>query len=230
MTARPGFTSVDGRLFVWRMIARRALPFIALCFALAALPAAAEQPQMSPETLKAFTTFRNSKDYVDALLAAVMDQDLRLWPGCDKRKPISRTLIEIIKPPQFPKDGAQPTAGFWGERVELDRCGTRGVQTVYFDAGEKINIAPGVPGRTLANLYLQVDVGKAVIDADLAKERTCRAREIIDSAVITPPSGTAGKWVERWSVIACGVTRTHDVTFTRKPEGDISFSVVASKG
>ena len=200
-----------------------------VCLALVA-PIAAVAEQLPPDTLKAFTAFRNSKAYVDALLAAVLEQDRRLWPSCDKRTPISRTLVEIIKPPQFAKDAKQPTDGFWGERVELDRCGTKGAQTVYFQASEKIDVAPGVPGRTLANLYLQVDAGKAVIDADLVKEKTCRAREILDSAVVTPPSGPGSRWVERWSVIACGTTRTHDVTFTPKPDGEIAFSVSIPKG
>ncbi|MGE5148204.1 MAG: hypothetical protein ACM3N5_15735 [Candidatus Eiseniibacteriota bacterium] len=193
-------------------------------------PVAGAADQLSPDELKAFTTFRNSKDYVDALLAAVLDQDSRLWPNCDKRKPISRTLIEVIQPPHFAKDAKQPDAGFWGERVELDRCGARGVQTVYFQVKDKVDLAPGVPGRTLANLYLQVDTGKAVIEADLTRERTCRAREILDSAVITPPASPGARWVERWTVIACGVQRTHDVTFTPKPDGEIAFSVGPSKG
>ncbi|HVO13876.1 MAG TPA: hypothetical protein VMV26_01625 [Alphaproteobacteria bacterium] len=200
--------------------------------ALLALPAASraeQQPQLSPEVTKQFVAFRNSKDYIDALLAAVMEQDQRLWPSCDTRKPISRTLVEIIKPPQFGKDGKQPTAGFWGERVELDRCGTRGAQTVYFDVKDKINLAPGLPGRTLANLYLQVDTGKAVIDADLKKEKTCTAREIVDSAVLTPPPSPGAPWVERWTVAACGVLRPHDVTFTPKPDGDITFAVATPK-
>jgi hypothetical protein len=193
----------------------------------AAGPARAE---MSPETAKAFTAFRNSKGYVDALLGAVMDQDRLLWPNCDKRTPVSRTLVEVIRSPLFNKDPKQPSSGFWGERVELDRCGTRGVQTVYFEVKDKIDIAPGLPGRTLANLYLQVDTGKAVIDADLASEKTCRAREIVDSAVLTPPAAAGGRWVERWTVAACGVLRTHDVTFTPKPDGDITFAVTPSKG
>lgn len=190
---------------------------------------AEQQPQLSPEVTKQFTTFRTSKGYVDALLAAVMEQDQRLWPSCDKRKPISRTLVEIIKPPQFGKDGKQPTAGFWGERVELDRCGARGVQTVYFEVKDKIDLALGLPGRTLANLNLQVDTAKAVIDADLAKEKTCNAREIVDSAVQTPPASPGGPWVERWTVAACGVLRPHDVTFTPKGDGDITFAVTAPK-
>jgi hypothetical protein len=203
--------------------------------ALSAWPTAAraEQPsQLSPELTKQFATFRSSKGYVDALLAAVLEQDQRLWPNCDKRKPISRTLVEMIKPPQFGKDGKQPqpTAGFWGERVELDRCGARGVQTVYFEVKDKINLALGLPGRTLANLYLQVDTGKAVIEADLAKEKTCNAREIVDSAVVTPPASPGGRWVERWTVAACGVLRAHDVTFTPKGDGDITFAVTAPKG
>jgi hypothetical protein len=193
------------------------------------LPARAEQPQLSPEAAKQFADFRNSKGYVDALVGAVMEEDQRLWPNCDKRKPISRTLIEIIKPPQFGKDGKQPTAGFWGERVELDRCGARAVQTVYFEVNDKINVAAGLPGRTLANLFLQVDAGKAVIVADLAKEKTCTAREIVDSAVVTPPAAPGRAWVERWTVAACGTLRPHDVTFTPKPDGDISFAVTAPK-
>ena len=199
-----------------------------ICLALLA-PLAQAEDQLSPDTVKAFSAFRNSKDYVDALLAAVLDQDRRLWPDCDKRKPISRTLIEIIKPPHFAKDATKPDAGFWGERVELDRCGTRGVQTVYFEVKDKVDLAPGVPGRTLANLYLQVDTGKAVIEADLRKERTCRAREILDSAVISPPAKPGDRWVERWTVIACGVKRTHDVTFTPKSNGEITFAVTPSK-
>jgi hypothetical protein len=200
--------------------------------ALLALPATAgaqQQPQLSPEVTKQFVAFRNSKDYIDALVAAVMKQDQRLWPSCDTRKPISRTLVEIIKPPQFGKDGKQPTAGFWGERVELDRCGVRGVQTVYFQVKDKIDLAPGLPGRTLANLYLQVDTGKAVIEADLKKEKTCTAREIVDSAVVTPPASPGGPWIERWTVAACGVLRAHDVTFTPKGDGDIRFVVSAPK-
>lgn len=211
------------------MTAPTALRSVALALLLALLPIGASAEQLSPETTKAFTDFRNSKAYVDALLAAVMDQDKRLWPSCDKRTPISRTLIEIIKPPTFAKEAEQPTDGFWGERVELDRCGSRGVQTVYFQAGDKIDVAPGLPGRTLANLYLQVDTGKAVIEADLSKEKTCRAREIIDSAVITPPAAPGSRWVERWTVIACGVMRSHDVTFTPKGEGDITFAVTPPK-
>ena len=213
MTVRPVFSLAAGLV----------------CLALFA-PLAAAVEQLPPDTLKAFTAFRNSKTYVDALLAAVMEQDRRLWPSCEKRTPISRTLVEIIKAPHFAKDAKQPDDGFWGERVELDRCGTRGVQTVYFQARDKIDLAPGVPGRTLANLYLQVDTSKAVIDADLVKEKTCRAREIIDSAVVTPPGAPGSRWVERWSVIACGTTRTHDVTFTPKPDGEIAFTVSITKG
>ena len=213
------------------MIVRPVLRLVAAMFCLALLaPVAQAADELPPDTLKAFSAFRNSKEYVDALLAAVMDQDRRLWPGCDKRKPISRTLIEIIKPPHFAKDATKPDAGFWGERVELDRCGTRGVQTVYFEVKDKVDLAPAVPGRTMANLYLQVDTGKAVIEADLRKEKTCRAREILDSAVIAPPAKPGGRWVERWTVIACGVQRTHDVTFTPKPNGEIAFSVGPSKG
>ena len=212
------------------MTAPTALRLAAAGMLMLLLPFGASAEQLSPEATAAFTAFRNSKTYVDALLAAVMEQDKRLWPSCEKRTPISRTLIEIIQPPEFAKEGEQPKAGFWGERVELDRCGTRGVQTVYFEAKDKVNVAPGLPGRTLANLYLQVDTGKAVIQADLAKEKTCRAREIIDSAVITPPAAAGGRWVERWTVIACGVTRAHDVTFTPKGEGDITFAVTAPKG
>ena len=185
---------------------------------------------LPPDVLNKFGEFRNSKTYVDALVAAVMEQDKRLWPKCEKRTPISRTLIELIKPPEFGKDGDQPTAGFWGERVELDRCGTKGVQTVYFEVKDKIDVAPGLPGRTLANLYLQVDTAKAVIDADLSKEKTCRAREIIDSAVVTPPAEAGARWVERWTVIACGVMRSHDVTFSPKPNGEIAFAITSPKG
>jgi hypothetical protein len=196
---------------------------------LMAAPWTASAEELSPETTKAFSAFRNSKAYVDALLAAVMEQDQLLWPSCAKRTPISRTLIEIIKPPQFAKDGKQPTAGFWGERVELDRCGARGVQTLYFEVKEKIDMAPGLPGRTLANLYLQVDAGKAVIDTDLTREKTCRAREIVDSTVVTPPAAAGSRWVERWTVAACGVLRAYDVTFTPKPDGEIAFAVSIPK-
>jgi hypothetical protein len=212
------------------MTAPTALRVVAAGLLLLLAPLGASADELPPETAKAFAEFRNSKAYVDALLAAVMDQDSRLWPECDKRSPISRTLIEIIRPPKFTKERAEPIEGFWGERVELDRCGTRGVQTVYFEAKEKIDVAPGLPGRTLANLYLQVDTGKAVIQADLAREKTCRAREIIDSKVITPPAETGGRWVERWTVIACGVKRDHDVTFTPRGEDDITFAVSPPKG
>jgi hypothetical protein len=193
-------------------------------------PVAASAEDLPPETAKAFAAFRNSKTYVDALLGAVMEQDQRLWPSCEKRTPISRTLVEIVRRPLFNKDGKEPTSGFWGERVELDRCGTKGAQTAYFEVRDQIDVAPGLPGRTLANLFLQVDTGKAVIEADLAKEKTCRAREIIDSAVINPPAEPGGRWVERWTVVACGVKRPHDVTFTPKSDGDIAFAVSSPKG
>src|SRR5690606_8819680 len=76
--------------------------------------------QLSPEEIKKFGEFRNSQAYVEALLAAVMDQDQRLWPNCEKRQPVSRAVVEIVRPIKFGGDSPQPTEGFWGERVELD--------------------------------------------------------------------------------------------------------------
>jgi hypothetical protein len=100
---------------------------------------------------------------------------------------------------------------------------TLGVSGLLVLAGEA-----SAQGGTSASPVLQRDVTQLVMVADMAMDRECTQRKVVNAEIVeASPDGKSG--VERWTVERCGKLVSYRITFSPSPRGGTDFSVQFEK-
>src|SRR5690349_12765579 len=124
----------------------RRVPALGLACTLtwSAAPGASAQ---TPDALRAYIQTPAHR----AQVLAAMRPYIASVPGCQKQT-TGGTSILIFTPPVFGADGT-PTAGAWGERMQVDGCGTSGLLNVLTmaRAGASPLVGALLPGDTRTN-------------------------------------------------------------------------------
>jgi len=76
--------------------------------------------------------------------------------------------------------------------------------------------AGSLPGKTSANPELESDTLRRILSTDLAADKACEPRQVVDREVI---SVTPDKAIEHWTVDRCGTLVQYTVTYLPDPQG-----------
>ncbi|MEW5726593.1 MAG: hypothetical protein AB1918_02090 [Pseudomonadota bacterium] len=200
---------------------RRVLPIAALC--LSALPAAAQQPAQAPQApvppeIVQLRAYVNTPDYVATVVRVALEGEKDIAPECKQPKPVDRTDFRVIRMPAW-SALPYPTAGEWVDQIKIDRCGTPVLHNVVFTARSDgfPAIRLGMPGETALSPRLQLTALPEVLKAGAAALKCKQADKAVVTntalnKVVEQPKANAkgvvvgGKWVETWTVRACGKT------------------------
>ncbi len=206
--------------------------WIGLATILFAGQATAQAPgEVSAETVRKFSEFRKSDFYIRLLVARALEDDRKMPPPCTDFRPYRRELVSVMRPIKFDGEAKEPTSGVWLERLHVRRCGKIVYRNVFFVAkpNDILKAGDAAPSLTKTDLRLQIDAGRGIMIADRVRDPSCRERTLVDTEVLSQPPAGGGPWLERWTVHACGVTASHDVTFTPNARGGVTYSVNATR-
>lgn len=114
------------------------------------------------------------------------------------------------------------------EQVEEAKARTRQLQERLRELElemSSLRIPDRAPGSTGACLTLQRVIMRLLWLVDLARDRTCSSRQILDTAVVEVTAGAEPKVIERWTINRCGERVDYLVEFTTSPQGRTSFTI-----
>jgi len=193
-------------------------------FCVAALPAAAQNPQDADRFIKLVQSY----DYEKLIGSKVIETDQQMSPPCQgERKIEGRQIVAITEAPQFIATRDVPVAGRWLERVVVSRCGKTVRHNVFLFASKLrgLHAVVGFPGDSRADLDLQFQIGKQVVAGARRTNPGCKKLDIIDIAQREKNVPPGRPWTEIWTSWACGTLLTSEVRYAPKPGGGIGYSV-----
>lgn len=206
---------------------RRLAPLAAL--ALAALPAAAQQPQQRPTAeVQRLGEFLRTPEHLAQLGAAIRAFEPTAHPTrCADVRPTKGRAWQPLEEPVFDPGAKAPKTATWQETWEVAACGQPGLRSVGFVArpGQGVVPLPMFPGESLANLRLQHDAGQlALTSAAPGALQQCNSRmQIIGSTVTNRVDHARGRWSERWTVAGCDRIAEIDVDFSPDQQGKPTY-------
>lgn len=134
---------------------------------------------------------------------------------CSDIVPLRRQGWSPVEYPIWSYTLNAPNSGQWVERILVDRCGEQALRRVLVTASPEghLIISLLVPGGFLGNYRLEVETRKLVAQDAMARNDCSDMKQfyVTDTRVISAPK--AGRWSERWSVVACGAPDLVDVYF-----------------
>ena len=159
-------------------------------------------------------------------------QDKLLGVNSDDKYIINPGLLGIIIPIEMKQGEKHPSSGVWVHSFKLTRGGVTRTYNVCLAARKNNSpkVISRIMGNTRASIVLEADVlpsVKLVAKTKIAvknEKEFLRTFLVIDSKVIKQPV-KKDKWIEKWTVSACGQEVPVTIEFTPDGQGGSFFSV-----
>ena len=187
-------------------------------------PAAAQNAQDADRFIKLVQSY----DYEKLIGSKVLETDQEMSPPCPgERKIESRQIVGILEAPQFIATRDVPVAGRWLERVIVSRCGKTVRHNVFLFAAKVrgLHAVVGFPGESRADLDLQFEVGKQVVDNARRTNPSCKKLDIVDIVQREKTARAGQPWTEIWTSWVCGTLVHAEVRYAPKPGGGVDYRV-----
>lgn len=173
-----------------------------------------------------------SHDFDPILIRYARELDNKTGAPCRSKYIVQPEAVSFAEAPLIlPENSVHPVRGQWLLNYSATRCNKTSLMSAVFvsQAGNAPKSVPGFPGRTRANLSLQITTYKnAILMADARMEIAgikCGLIELADTEYVKEEEPTVvngveelKSWSEVWTFVKCGYAAQVLVIFDVDPQ------------